>query len=89
MRSRRNERELKEMLAEVTAMVPEGSIWQHFKGTKYRIVCVAFDEDTLEFVVIYHPMKYPDVRFARSLTGWQETRDWHGYSLPRFEHIEK
>lgn len=87
-RSRKSERELRAMLAEATEMVPTGSIWQHFKGDKYKVICIAFDEITLNFEVVYVPLKHPDIHFTRMMSVWLESVEWNGYTVPRFERIE-
>jgi hypothetical protein len=87
MRSKKNERELQDMLAEATEMVPVNSLWRHYKGGTYKVVCIAFDEETLDFEVVYEPVNHPDIHFTRRLSVWLETVKWQGATLPRFEHI--
>ncbi len=86
-RSKKSERELKEMLGEATGLVPVGSIWRHYKGGRYKAVCIAFDEETLDFEVVYEPVGEPLIHFTRRLSVWLETVEWREATLPRFEHI--
>jgi hypothetical protein len=87
MSTKKSLRELSEMLAEATDMVPVGSVWRHYKGGVYTVVCIAFDELTLDFEVVYQPEEDERVHFTRPLSVWLETIQWHGAALPRFEHI--
>lgn len=87
MSTRKSEKQLKEMLAVAADMVPENSIWRHYKGNNYIIDCIAFDEETLDFEVIYHPVDHPSLHFSRLMTVWLETVQYDGQTLPRFEHL--
>jgi len=40
------------MLLEAEELVPVGSLWRHYKGGKYRVTAIVFDEKTLDFEVI-------------------------------------
>ncbi len=51
------------------------------------MIAIAFDEETLDFEVIYSPFDAPDIHFARWMSVWLETVAWQGATLPRFEHI--
>lgn len=81
-------KELEELLAEASEIVPEGSVWRHFKGGEYRIVRVVFDSETLQIEVVHEPVEYPGITFTRTMSNWLESVDFKGYTLPRFEHIE-
>ena len=87
MSMKKSEKQLKEMLAIATDMVPENTLWRHYKGNNYLVDCIAFDEETLDFEVIYHPVDYPTLHFSRALVVWLETVEYHGHSLPRFERL--
>jgi hypothetical protein len=87
MSTKKSEKQLEEMLAVATDMVPEGSLWRHYKGNDYCVDCIAFDEETLEFEVIYHPKAHPNIHFSRLLSVWLETVAWKEHTLPRFEHL--
>jgi hypothetical protein len=87
MSAKKSEKQLKEMLVIAADMVPENSTWRHYKGNTYIVDCIAFDEETLDFEVIYHPIDYPVLHFARLMVVWLETVEWKGQVLPRFERI--
>ncbi|QQS19544.1 DUF1653 domain-containing protein [Candidatus Saccharibacteria bacterium] len=86
MRSKKGVKQLREMLTEAVELVPVGSRWRHYKGGEYIVTAIAFDEETLEFEVIYSPIEAPDIHFARWMSIWLETVAWQGATLPRFEH---
>ena len=87
MGTRKSENQLQEMLAAATDMVPEKSIWRHYKGNDYLVDYIAFDEETLDFEVIYHPVRHPALHFARPMVVWLETVEFNGHTLPRFERL--
>ena len=80
-------KQLREMMTEAEEIVAVGSRWRHYKGGEYRVTAIAFDEETLDFEVIYSPFDAPDIHFARWMSVWLETVEWQGATLPRFEHI--
>lgn len=46
--------------------VIEGSIYQHFKGNEYKILCLALNTETNEQMVIYQDVANIEKIFARS-----------------------
>lgn len=87
MSRKKDFKQLREMLAEAEEIVAVGSRWRHYKGGEYRVTAIAFDEETLDFEVIYSPIDAPDIHFARWMSIWLETVEWQGSSLQRFEKI--
>lgn len=83
-----NYRELNELLGEARETIPQNSIWRHFKGGDYKVVCVAFDSESLQFEVVHESIDHPGVIFTRSMSNWLESVEFEGYELPRFEHME-
>lgn len=81
-------KELEAMLRETEEIVPKGSVWRHFRGGDYKVLCVVFDAESLQFEVVHESLEYPGVVFTRSMTNWLESVEFEGYELPRFEHIE-
>ena len=81
-------KELELLLAEAGETVPAGSVWRHFKGGDFRVVCIVFDSETLQLEVVHESIDHPGVTFTRSMTNWLESVNFEGYTLPRFEHIE-
>ena len=87
MSTKKSAKQLLEMLAVATDMVPNASLWRHYKGNTYQVECIAFDEETLDFEVIYHPVDHPTLHFSRAMVVWLETVEYEGHALPRFEQI--
>lgn len=87
MSTKKSEKQLKELLAIAAEMVPEKSLWRHYKGNDYMVDCIAFDEETLDFEIIYHPVDHPTIHFSRLMAVWLETVEYKGHTLPRFEHL--
>ena len=36
--------------------VVKGQIYKHFKGTIHKIVCLAYDSETKEDIIVYRPL---------------------------------
>lgn len=87
-RKRLSDRELRELLSEAEVSVPKGSVWRHFKGGEYRVICVAFDSEDLRLEVIHEPLDDPGIVFTRTMSNWLESVNFEGFTLSRFEHIE-
>lgn len=81
-------RELEQLLREAEDTVPKGSVWRHFRGGEYQVVCVAFDSESLQLEVVHESMETPGITFTRSMSNWLESVNFEGYTLSRFEHIE-
>lgn len=87
MSAKKSKKQLKELLAIAANMVPEKSLWRHYKGDTYQVDYIAFAEETLDFEIIYHPIDHPTIHFSRLMTVWLETVEYNGHTLPRFEHL--
>ncbi len=87
MRKKIPGQQLSGMIAEASEMIPPESLWRHYKGGVYRVVCIAFDEETLDFEVVYEPIDSPEIHFTRRMVIWLESVDWEGVALPRFERM--
>ncbi len=87
-RKRLSFEELETLLNEANENVPPDSVWRHFKGGDFRVLCVAFDAETLRLEVVHESIEHPGIIFTRSMSNWLETVAFEGYTLPRFEHIE-
>lgn len=87
-RKRLNDRELESLLREAQETVPKGSVWRHFKGGEYRVLCIAFDSEDLRLEVVHESIDFPGVIFTRTMTNWLESVNFEGFTLSRFEHIE-
>ncbi len=70
----------------------EGQIYRHFKGTYYRIICIARDSETLEEAVVYENRDEPSKKFVRPLAEFMSRTDKDKYpDAPqeyRFEEAE-
>ena len=87
-RKRLSDRELSELLHEAEETVPKGSIWRHFKGGDYKVLCIAFDSESLQLEVVHESIDYPGITFTRSMSNWLESVNFEGFTLSRFEHME-
>lgn len=45
--------------------IKEGTIYQHFKGNTYKILCIALNTETNEQMVIYQDVANKEKIFAR------------------------
>ncbi len=60
--------------------LPEkGKIYRHFKGTFYRIVCIARDSETLEEMVVYENRDEAGKIFVRPLSMFMSEVDHEKY----------
>ena len=70
----------------------EGKVYKHFKGTFYRVICIARDSETLEEVVVYENRDDPGKKFVRPLTMFMSPVDKEKYPEVsqefRFEEVE-
>lgn len=70
-------------------MLPEvkpAQRWKHYKGTIYRVVCVAFREDDRALIVIYTRESGDGVYWARPLSEWH---DYVERGVRRFTPMEE
>ena len=51
----------------------EGSLWRHKKGGEYRIICVAYREQSMEMEVVYKDTQQP-VTYIRPLDEFMDGR---------------
>ena len=66
---------------------PQPGIYRHYKGNEYRVYEVATHSETQEPLVIYRPLYGEGALWARPLSMWNESVEWQGKSLPRFEYL--
>ena len=62
-------------------------IYRHFKGDEYQLIKVARHTETLEELVVYQSIKYPDRVWARPLKMFIEPVKRDGYDGPRFTYL--
>ena len=52
-----------------------GEIWQHYKGGRYKIVCMCNHTDTNEILVIYKSFSFGGFH-ARPFSEWHDVIGW-------------
>lgn len=62
-------------------------IYRHFKGNKYKVLCLAKDSETLEASVVYQALYGDGQIWVRPAQMWNETVDFNGEKVKRFEYI--
>ena len=62
-------------------------IYRHFKGNKYKVLCLAKDSETLETSVVYQALYGDGQIWVRPAQMWNETVDFNGEKVKRFEYI--
>lgn len=68
-------------------MAVEPGIYEHFKGSRYEVLCVARHSETDEELVCYRTL-YGDYSFwVRPLAMFTEHVERDGYSGPRFSRV--
>ncbi|MBP1592921.1 MAG: DUF1653 domain-containing protein [Oscillospiraceae bacterium] len=69
-----------------------GKIYRHFKGTCYKIICIARDSETLEETVVYENRDDESKKFVRPLAMFMSEVDHEKYpdvkQKYRFELVE-
>ena len=69
-------------------MRPEiNSLYKHYKGNVYRVVCIARHSEDLSELVVYSDASVPEKIWARPLEMWSETVEVNGVSVERFKKI--
>lgn len=67
-----------------------GEKYQHYKGGKYEVICLANHTDNNEALVIYKSLSFGSI-YARPLKEWIELigaeKAGTKYPIPRFEKI--
>ena len=67
-----------------------GEKYQHYKGGKYEVICLANHTDNNEALVIYKSLSFGSI-YARPLKEWIEIigteKAGTKYLIPRFEKI--
>lgn len=66
-----------------------GSIWRHWKGGLYRVVCVAVRESDGREMVVYEPADGSGHAWARDSIQWHmEITPKDGDKVPRFSLVQ-
>ena len=61
-----------------------GEVWQHYKGSKYRIICIAQQEEGKRRVVVYCSMLFQNNVWTRPVSQWHGTVLVNKRRIPRF-----
>ncbi len=65
-----------------------GSLYEHYKGLRYKILAVARHSETLEEMVIYEALYGEHDVWARPLSMFLESITIDGKIQPRFKRID-
>ena len=64
-----------------------GKFYRHFKGGKYKVLCVALDSETQEEMVVYQALYGEGRTWVRPKAMFLSDVERPGYSGPRFVEI--
>lgn len=65
-----------------------GSLYEHYKGLRYKIIGVARHSETLEELVIYQALFGESDMWVRPLVKFLENIVINGQSQPRFKLVQ-
>lgn len=63
---------------------PAPGRYRHYKGNEYEVVGHVLHSETLEWLVLYHPLARPAPLWVRPLAMFVETVAIGGERVPRF-----
>ncbi len=66
-----------------------GSLYEHYKGLRYKIIGVAHHSETLEELVVYQALYEKGDIWVRPLAMFLENIVINGQSMPRFKLVQK
>ena len=66
-----------------------GELWQHYKGGKYRIVCIAHQEDGKRYQVVYRSTLFPENIWCRPLKDFMGNVRKANKSIPRYVKVDE
>lgn len=64
-----------------------GTLYEHYKGQRYKVIQVARHTETLEEVVVYQALYGAHEYWVRPLEMFLEAIDIDGKLLPRFKAV--
>lgn len=67
--------------------IQSGSIYEHYKGQRYKVIQVARHTETLEEVVVYQALYGDHEYWVRPLEMFLEEIEINGKLQPRFKEI--
>ena len=74
--------------SELAKLFPEGAVFEHYKGKRYKILAVSRHSESLEECVVYQAQYGHRDVWVRSLPMFLETVEIEGRVLPRFKRVE-
>lgn len=80
---------LREQLDRAQEVIPVGTIWQHYKGERYRVVGHTVDKNTNDLRVIYarEEDRLREIPFDCLINEWQEPLETPSFSGTRFTQV--
>lgn len=63
--------------------------YRHFKGNEYEVLCVARHSEDLSEMVVYRALYGDGGVWVRPAKMWNETVEYEGRIVKRFERIEQ
>ncbi len=63
-------------------------IYEHYKGNRYELICIANHSETLEKMVVYKALYGDGQVWVRPASMWGEEVDLCGKKMPRFKFVE-
>ena len=65
-----------------------GGIYQHFKGNKYKVLCIAKHSETLEEMVVYQALYGAGDIWVRPTNMFLEDIEKDGKIIKRFKFVK-
>ncbi|MFT3858690.1 MAG: DUF1653 domain-containing protein [Aquabacterium sp.] len=66
----------------------EVGLYQHYKGPLYKVLGISRHSETLEPLVIYHPLEGDTSLWVRPWAMFTGTVEVDGQTVPRFKHLD-
>ena len=83
--------DLKDKLLRAEQFIKVGKTYRHYKSADmtYEVLALAFEEETLDLVVVYKALYGDKLTFTRPVSVWLESVELDGVSVARFAPIEE
>ncbi|MBP3616109.1 MAG: DUF1653 domain-containing protein [Alphaproteobacteria bacterium] len=65
-----------------------GGVYQHFKGNKYKVLCIAKHSETLEEMVVYQALYGAGDIWVRPINMFLEDIEKDGKIIKRFKFVK-
>lgn len=75
-------------MSQSSLTIAAGSVYEHYKGHRYRVVGVARHSETLEEMVVYEALYGEGGLWVRPLSMFLEQVVVNGHLQPRFRHVQ-